>query len=91
MQSLPRLKFPDSFSLSVNPSNFINTTESIKVIEEMLVLYVKEQRRSWKLLNQAALIIMDVFRGQITSEVLDIIRDHKIYLCKVSANMIHLF
>ena len=91
MQSFPRLKFPDLFSLSVNPSNFTNTTESIKVIEEMLVLFVKEQRTSWKLLNQAALIIMDVFRGQITVEVLDVLRDHKIYLCKISANMTHLF
>ena len=31
-QSIPRTKFPESFSLSVNVKHFSNTTESIKLI-----------------------------------------------------------
>ena len=40
---------------------------------------------------QIALIIMDVFRGQMTAEVLDVLRVHIIYLYKSAANMTHLF
>ena len=36
-QSLPRYKFPDSFSLSVNPKRFSNKEESIKIIEEIVL------------------------------------------------------
>lgn len=43
-QSLPQYKFPDSFSLSVNPKHFSNTKESIKVIEEIVLPYVEKQR-----------------------------------------------
>lgn len=34
---------------------------------------------------------MDMFQDQMTVEVLDILRARNIYLCKVPANMIHLF
>ena len=68
-----------------------NTTKSIKVTEEIVVPYVEEQRRSLQLPNQAVLIIMDVFRGQMAAEVLDTLRAHNIYLCKAPANMTHLF
>ena len=36
LQSLPKFKFPDSFSLSVNPKHFSNTQESIKIVTEMM-------------------------------------------------------
>ena len=36
-QSLPRLKFPESFPLGANPKDFSNTEESVKVIEEILL------------------------------------------------------
>ena len=45
-QSLPRFKFPEGFSTSVNPTNYSNATESIKLIEEIIVLYLKEEKRS---------------------------------------------
>ena len=90
IQTFARFKFPDSFSLSVNPSHFSNTTISIKVIEEIVVPYVEEQRRLLQLPNQAVLITKEVFRGQMTAEALDILRAHKIYLCKAPTNMTHL-
>ena len=66
------------------------TTISIKVREEIVVPYVEEQRRLLQLPNQAVLITKEVFRGQMTAEALDILRAHKIYLCKVPTNMTHL-
>ena len=36
-QRLPRFKFPESFSLSVNPKHYSNTLESIKIIDEVII------------------------------------------------------
>ena len=35
-QSLPKVNFPDSFSLSVNEKHFSNTNESLKLIEDII-------------------------------------------------------
>ena len=43
-QSLPRYKFPELFSLSVNPQHFSNTEESIKITEEIVLYYVEKER-----------------------------------------------
>ena len=66
-QSLPKYKFPPSFSLSVNEKHFSNTNESLKLIEEVILSYVENERRRLEGdENQAALLIIDVFRGQMT-------------------------
>ena len=68
-QSLPRFKFPESFSLSVNPKHYSNTLESIKIIDEVIFSYVNALREILNNPNQAVLLIFDVFCGQITDEV----------------------
>lgn len=87
-QSLPRFKFPDGFSLSANPTHYSNTTESIKIIEEIISPYLKEERATLKLPpDQKGLLIMDVFTGQMTSEVLNKIKENHICVVNVPANM----
>ena len=44
-QSLPRYKFPESLSLSVNPKHFSNSEEPIKIIEEIVLPYVEKERQ----------------------------------------------
>jgi len=74
---LPRYKFPKGFSLSVNPKHFSNTAESIKLLNKVIVPYVKKQRLDLGLSpTQKALVIMDVFTGQMTSEVTKILADN---------------
>ena len=90
-QSLPRFKFPESFSLSVNPKHFSNTEESIKIIEEIVVPYVNRQRERLDKPNQAALLVLDVFRGQMTQEVTTLFRNNNIFFVKVPNNMTQLF
>ena len=90
-QSLPRFNFPDSFSLSANPKHFSNTVESIKVIEEVVIPYIEKQRQELENPNQAALLIMDVFRGQMTEEVTSLLHDNNVLLVRVPSNMTHLF
>ena len=89
-QSLPRFKFPESFSLSANPKHFSNKTESLKIIKEITLPYVKQQRQELKKPGKAAILIMDVFRGQMTEEVVSMLRTNNIWLFKVPNNMTHL-
>ena len=90
-KSLPRFNFPESFSLSANPKHFSNTAESIKVIEEVVIPYIEKQRQELEKPNQAALLIMDLFRGQMTEEVTSLLHDNNVLLVRVPSNMTHLF
>ena len=88
LQSLPRYQFPQSFSLSVNPKHYSNTTESLKLLNEIIILYVKKICSSEDIPNdQYSLVIMDVFTGQKTSEVLDLLNANKILVTNVPPNL----
>ena len=91
-KSLPKFKFPDNFSLSVNPKHYSNTEESLKILEEVIIPYLKKQREVEQLSeDHPALLILDVFRGQLTKAVVDEMQNHKILMCQVPANMAHIF
>ena len=75
-QSLPRFKFPDGFLLSCHPKHFSNAMESIKLINEIIIPYVQSQHKELGKPKQDDLVIMDVFRGQISDDV--------IFLCGIT-------
>ena len=89
--SFPKIKFPDTFSLSANPKHFSNTEKSLKLIEEIIIPYIESERKKLGAPNQNALIIMDVFTGQMTGSVLEKLRGNKILLVRVPANMTIIF
>ena len=90
-QSLPRFKFPDGFLVSCNPKHFSNALEPIKLINEIIIPYVQSQRKELGKPIQAALVIMDVFRGQITDDVISLLRDNNVHYVLVPNNMAQLF
>ena len=45
LKRLPNCEFPDSYSSSLNPKHFSNTQESIKVVTEIVLPYVENQRK----------------------------------------------
>ena len=91
-KSLPRVNFPKSFSLSANPKHYSNEQESIKVLEEIIIPYVKKERERLGMeKDQAALLIMDVFKGQMTSPVLKVLSNNNILLQSLPANFTYLF
>ena len=53
----------------MNKKHYRNTLESIKIINEVIIPYVIAQREILSNPNQAALLVFDVFCGQITDEV----------------------
>ena len=58
-QSLPKFKFPSSFSLGVNPTHYSSKNEACKMIEEIIAAYVKNVWERDKFpLDQKALLIM---------------------------------
>ena len=78
-QSLPRFKFSDGFLLSCNPKHFSNAMEYIKLINEIIIAYVQGQRKELGKPKEATLVIMDVFQGQITDDVMPLLRDNNIH------------
>lgn len=42
--SFPKFRLPNDFSLSVNPKLYNNGTESIKLINEILVAYIQQKQ-----------------------------------------------
>ena len=90
VQSLPRFKFPQEFSLSVNTKHYSNAAESIKLTEEMILSFVKGDRKRLSNPDQAALLIFDVFRGQITDDVLNYFKENRIETVFFQAHMTNL-
>ena len=91
-RSIPRVKFPNSFSLSANEKHFSNTLESLKLLDEIVIPYIEKERANLQLPDdQPALLIIDVFSGQMTDPVIEKIRENSIKLLKVPANMTQLF
>ena len=83
-QSLPRYRFPKGFCLSFNPKHFSNTNESIKFLKEILTPYVVKQRELLTCqVDQKALVIMDVFTGQM----LNAYEEANILIINVPTNM----
>ena len=90
-QSLPKIDFPDNFSLSANPTHYSNEVEALKFIDEIILPYVQTQREKLGCEDQTDLLIFDVFRGQTTDKVFKVLEDNHILVTKIPANMTHLF
>ena len=90
-QRLPRFEFLMNFSLSVNKKHYSNEEESMKFIKKILVLYIESEREWLNLPHQEALAIFDVFKGQVTQSVLELLKKHNILFNFVPANMTSIF
>ena len=90
-KSPPMFKFPNGFLLSCNPNHFSKAIESIKLISETIIPYVQSQRKELSKSKQATLVIMDVFRVQITDDVISLLRGNNIHYILVLINMTELF
>ena len=91
-KSIPRVSFPDGFLVSANLKHYSNEEESLKMMEHIVIPYVKNQRKILKLdAEYPAMLIMDVFKGQMTDPVKEILKKNNIVLQKVPANLTYLF
>lgn len=68
--SLPRgFDFPPGFCLTQNPKHWSNEEETLKLINEIIVPYIKKKRAELKLAEDQKAWLWDVFRGQMTEKV----------------------
>ena len=88
---LPRVKFPESFCLSFNENHWDNKKESLKMTEDIIVPYVTKEREKLSSPNQPALLITDVFKGQMNTPILKKLEEHNSLITRVPGNMTHLF
>lgn len=68
-------KFPEEFSLSVNAKEYTVETESRKFIKEILILYDEGEEKKLNLPKQKALVVFDVFKGQLTRNIIKLFGD----------------
>ena len=85
---MPRFKFPKKFSLSYNETHYSNEKEACKFIEEILQPYIKKViERKGLPVDQKSLVIMDVFKGQVTPMRLNLQKESNIVVVLVPSNM----
>ena len=91
--SLPRgVTFPPGFHLTQNPKHWSNEQETIKLLDHIVKPYVVKKRAELKLPEtQPALMILDVFKGQMTEKVKQKLKSLHIELVAVPPNMTHFF
>ena len=89
-QSLPKVSFPEGFSLSANEEKYCKEKEPLKFLDEIILPYTQKERKNLGRKNQKALIIFDVFRGQTTDKVLKLLEGNSILVTKVPPNMTYL-
>ena len=86
------ITFPPGFCVSQNPSHWSNEEETLKLIQQVINPYVIKKRAELKLpVNQKALVIWDVFKGQMTPTIKSELESLNMELVDVPANMTHFF
>ena len=69
-----------------------HTTESLKLFDKIIISYVKKEWERLKLEpSQPALLILDVFSGQMTTSVTGKLAENHVKCVKVPANMTDIF
>ena len=86
------VRFPSGFCISHNEKHWSNEEETIKLIDTIIVPYIVRKRFELNLpATQKALVIWDVFKGQVTEKVLDKLKSLNCEFVAVPANMTHFF
>ena len=84
---LPCYKFPDDWHVTYTPNHWSNEDKMIEYIESIILPYVEGKRKELKLsVDQPALAIFDVFKGQQTESVLKMLEENNILVVSVPAN-----
>ena len=92
-KSQPRgFSFPSGFIVSQNSKHWSNEQETMKLIEEIINPYLVKKRAELELPTaQKALVIWDVFKGQVTAKVLEKLQRINCEFASVPTNTTHFF
>ena len=91
-KSIPAVSFPSDFVISANEKHYSNEREALNMLENVIIPYVEKQLVSRNLdFDHPALLIMDVFKGQMTCAVRELLNENHILQEKVPASLTYLF
>ena len=91
-KSISAVSFTSDFVISVNKKHYINEKEALNMLENIVIPYVEQECVSLNLaFDHPALIIMNVFKGQMTFAVRELLNKNRIFLENVPANLTYLF
>ena len=91
-RGISRVDFPKEFSLSVNPKHIGNKEQSLRFLQDIIIPYFRKERERFGLdISHPSLLIMDVFRGQPTATIGNLLASNKIDFSKVPAIMADLY
>ena len=83
----PNFKFPADWHVTHSPKHWSTEDTMVQYVKEIIIPYVDSQR---DLLgadaSQAALVIMDNFKGQITCSINSLLDANNIHVCLLSPN-----
>ena len=86
------LAFSSDSVVSVNEKHYSNNEEVLNMLENVITPYIEEQGITLSLdLHNAAVLIMDVLKGQMACSVRELLNEKHILLKKVPANLTYLF
>ena len=81
----PRYNFPPDWDITHSPKRWSNEATTIQYIQNIIIPYVNKTRETFED-DTPALIIMDNFKGQITSTVSNLLEENNIHVCLLPAN-----
>ena len=81
----PRFKFPIDWHITHSPKHWSTEQTMIEYIEEIIVPYIGSQREVWGA-EQAALVIMDNFKCQVTPSIKSLLESYNIHVCLLPPN-----
>ena len=84
---LPKVKFPENWLLSYARNHWSNEEKTKEYLRTIIIPYIQNKRRELKLgYTFPALVIFDVFKGQTTDAVFQLLDANHIYVVSIPPN-----
>ena len=91
-KSILAVSFPSYFVISTNKKQYSNEREALNMLENVIILYGEKQCVSLNLdFDHPAHLITNIFKGQMTCAVRELLNENHILLENVSTNLTYLF
>jgi len=83
----PSISFPSSWHITHTDNHWANESTTLEYLRLIIIPYVEKTRSELKLdSSYPALVIFDVFKGQCTTAVLQMLKDHHILYVTIPNN-----
>ena len=82
----PKFDFPVDWLITHSSKHWSTEETIVQYIEEIIIPYVDKMRELLKDTTKAALVIIDKFKGQITTSINSLLEGNNINVCLIPAN-----